>query len=61
MKKLMLVIPLLMLCAALETPEDYQWAPNKAYVATLSAEKGYSKVMANVPEDMCTPKPSLPL
>ena len=52
MKKLLFILLLVSVCAALEVPEDYQLAPNASRLAVLSTHGGSGRICANMPADM---------
>jgi hypothetical protein len=52
MKKLLFIMLLVSLCAALEVPEDYQLAPNASRLAVLSTHGGSERICASMPEDI---------
>ena len=52
MKKLLFILLLVSICAALEVPEDYQITPNASRLAALSTHGGSGRICANMPVDM---------
>jgi hypothetical protein len=56
MQKILIVIFLIMMCAALEVPEDYQWTPDREYVATLSALEGYDQLCTSMSKEIRLPE-----
>jgi hypothetical protein len=52
MKKILLVIALLIVCAALEAPEDYQWSPNGVRSAFIGSHEGYGGMCSAMPHDI---------
>lgn len=52
MKKLLSILFLISVCAALEVPEDYRLSPNASGLAVLSTHGGSGSICANMPEDM---------
>ena len=52
MKKLISILFLVSVCAALEAPEDYQLSPNASRLAALSTHGGRGRICANMTEDM---------
>ncbi len=48
-------------CDMLEVPEDYQWAPDREYVATLSAHEGYDQLCTSMSKKIRLPESTLPL
>lgn len=61
MKKLLIVLFLLSVCAALEVPEDYQCAPNASRLAALNRHGGSEGIHTNMPEDIKLSEQMLPL
>jgi hypothetical protein len=49
MKKLLSILFLVSVCAALEVPEDYQLATNASRLAALSKHGGSVRICANMP------------
>jgi hypothetical protein len=52
MKKLLSILFLVSVCAALEVPEDYQLAPNSSRLAALNKHGGRVHICASIPEYM---------
>jgi len=61
MQKILIFIFLLMVCAVLEVPEDYQWSPNREYAATLRAHKDYGQLSTSMNKEIRLPDSTLPL
>jgi hypothetical protein len=61
MKKILLVISLLIVCAALEAPEDYQWFPYGGRGAVVRSHEDYGSMCSAIPHDITIPESSLPL
>ncbi len=49
MGKLLIVILLLLICAMLEVPEDYQWSPDGEQIAALRTNKNRGRLCSSLP------------
>jgi len=61
MQKILIVIFLLIVCAALEVPEDYQWIPDREFVTTLNAHVDYDQLCTSMSKEMHLRESTLPL
>ena len=52
MKKLLSILFLVSVCAALEVPEDYQLSSNDLRQAALSTHRDSGRICASMPKDM---------
>jgi len=58
MGKLLMVMLLLLICATLEVPEDYQWFPNGEQVAAVYTNNGRGRLCSSLPHDINLPESS---
>jgi len=61
MKKILLIIALLIVCAALEVPEDYQWSSDSACLAKISTAENSPTIHTSMQEERLLPEFTLSL
>jgi hypothetical protein len=58
MGKLLIVMLLLLICATLEVPEDYQWSLDGEQVAAVKTNDGRGRLCSSLPQDINLPESS---